>query len=112
MARTQIPVTEVDRRENAPPSPTGGDPTNGNYVANNGRVIIQLANSDTVDQTATVVLPGTVDGQEVADRSYTVPTAGELAPLGPWPVADYSDQLQIDVSSALVTVVAYHVPTG
>lgn len=112
MARTLIPVNEINRQAATPPSPTAGDPTNGNYVVNNGRVFLELSNTDTVDRTATVVLPGTVDGQAVADRTYTVPAGGSLRPLGSWPTTTYSDQLQIDVNSNLVGITPYHLPSS
>lgn len=110
MARTEIPLTEINREPDTPATPTAGDVTNGNYVVNDGRVFIEPSNSDAAEQTLTVVLPGTVDGQDITDRAYAVPTGGSLRPIGPFPVSTYGDQLALDPGSALVEVVAYHLP--
>jgi hypothetical protein len=90
MARTVIPVTTISRAGVAPPSQTASDHSNGMYVAqNNGHVIFEIISTDAGTQTVGFALPGTPDGQAIADRTITL-SAGGTAICGPYPPTYYN----------------------
>jgi hypothetical protein len=54
-------------------------------VQNNGRVILHLTKEGAGDCTATVAMQKSVDGEDVPDKTFTVPeTTGEVV-SGPYP---------------------------
>lgn len=103
-----VPVTLLNRDGVAPPAPTPGDTVEGHTVSNGGRMFVELNNTDTVSHTVTVDVPGAIDGQTVADRSYAL-AAGEVRNVGPWPVNVYGGSLSLTVDSALVELRAFAV---
>jgi len=54
----------------------------GVVVPNNGAVIVELDNQTTVPKDVTIIHPGTVDGNEVADKVVTVPASDRLVLAG------------------------------
>lgn len=105
MARTVLPVTRPARGGVASPTEQAGDPTNGHIVANSGKTLITIRNADTSDHQATIVTPGTVDGQAIADRQVTI-TAGASVDFGGFQPSIYGSQLSIDVDSAQLKLAA------
>jgi len=98
MARTALTPTRPTRAGAAQVAEVAGDTTNGNVVANTGRTVIVVRNADTSAHTVTFVIPGTVDGQPVEDRTVSVPADSTLV-FGGFPVEWYTQQLAIDVDS-------------
>jgi len=47
-------------------------------VPNNGAVLVELDNQTTVAKDVTIIHPGTVDGNEVADKVVTVPASDRI----------------------------------
>lgn len=105
MARTVLPVTKADRGGVTSPTEQAGDTVNGHVVANSGRTIITVHNSDTSPHQITFETPGTVDGLAVADRQVSIP-ASTSQDFGDFPVSVYGSQMKIDVDSALLMLVA------
>lgn len=107
MARTAVPVAEINRNPGvAPTAPVAMDAANGNAVANNGHTWIEVSNGDAAQQTVTVHPIRTVDGQSVAGVAHLL-AAGAGRRLGPFPVEDYGASLEVDTTSANVTIAAY-----
>lgn len=110
MPRTAVAVTQLDRVNGvATAAFASSDVVNGNTVPNDGRVWIELSNTDAASQTCTVFPARTVDGQSVAGVLHTL-AAAAVKRFGPFPVADYSGQLAITCSSANLKVAAYRLP--
>lgn len=109
MARTNVPVTEITRAGVAPANPITGDPTNNHAVANDGHVVLLIANTGaTVARTATVRVTRTVDGQTPASRTYSIAQSTSRY-IGPWPTGDYGTTLQVDVDNAELKLSAYRI---
>lgn len=111
MPRTTIPQQQLSRAgtvvSGTGVSETVADPANDHQVANDGKVIIIVRNTDAGAQTVTFVTPGTVDTQAVADRTDSIP-AGVQRMYGPFPPSDYGDVLQIDCTNANLRFMAFH----
>lgn len=105
MARTILPVTKASRAGVSSPTEQAGDTTNGNVVTNSGRTIITVRNADTTSHQVTFRTPGTVDGLAVADRQVTVDASTSMD-FGDFPTNIYGSQLQIDVDSDQLMLVA------
>lgn len=105
MARTVLPVTKAVRGGVASPTEQAGDSTNGHVVTNSGRTIVTIRNADTSSHTATLVTPGTVDGQAIADRVITI-GASSSQDIGALPTSIYGSKLQINVDSSQLKLVA------
>lgn len=73
------------------------DGSNGNSFANDGRMILHVANGGGAPINVTIATQQTVDGLAVADQVVAV-TNGEERFIGPFPPAIYND------SSGLVQV--------
>lgn len=111
MARVEIPVTTITRDGVAGAETTAGDPANGHAVANtSGRTVIVVSNSsvDTA-QDVTLVTQTVVDGQDVADRTVTVPF-GETRYIGGLPESVYGRAIHIDVTSSDLNFQAFTFP--
>lgn len=76
MARTDLIVTPVPRGglnlAAALPNPAAVD---GHKFMWSDKRQIRLKNTDSTPKTVTLILPGTVDGQQIEDRPYTVPAS-------------------------------------
>lgn len=56
----------------------------GSYVANDGRMYLEVANANTTDPvTVTIETPGVVDGLAITDLTVIVPVAAEGPPIVP-----------------------------
>jgi hypothetical protein len=111
MPRTQITYTEPTRAGVAFPAGTAADVTNGQYITNDGRVIVIAINSSASVIRNVIVTPtGTVDGLAAATRTSPIPISSSII-LGPWDVGNYSTTLQISGDNATdVKFQAIHFP--
>jgi hypothetical protein len=105
MARTVLSVTKAVRGGVASPTEANGDSTNGHVVTNTGKTIITVRNADTNPHSVTFITPGTVDGQAVGDRVVSIP-ASSSRDFGGLPTSVYGSQMQIDVDSSQLKLVA------
>lgn len=108
MARTVLTVTDFSRAGTTLPAGVAGDVTNGNSVANDGSVGLIVANTGAVTRNITFNVFRTVDGLAVTPRTEAIP-AGVTQGFGPFPVADYSASLAINVDNAELTLSAVRV---
>lgn len=110
MARVAVPVTVVSRTGVAPAAETNGDPVNNHTVANDGRTILLVrnANGAATDYDLTVHLQGSVDGQTIDPKVYTI-AAGASRYIGPWPTTRYGTSMQVDVENAELKLSAYRI---
>lgn len=99
MARASIPTAAPSRDGVALASEQTGDSSNGHVITNTGRTLIIIRNADTSDHTATFVIPGTVDGQAIADRTVTVPASSSRV-YGKFSTSVYGRTLAVNVSSS------------
>ena len=107
MPRVDLPHTNLTREGVAPGAEVSGDATNNHSVVNDGKVFLLARNSGAGDRTVTIVTPGTVDSQAVADRVISI-TAAASRYIGPFPPGDYGDPLSVDVEHTEVKLTAYH----
>lgn len=76
-----------------------GNTVDGHVVRNTGRTVVTVRNADAGGaHTVTFVIPGTVDGQAVADRTVSIP-ASSSRDFGGFDPAIYASQMAIDVDS-------------
>lgn len=110
MPRTALTVTQATRAGVVLPAATAGDVANGNSVANNGRVILLVTNTNasTTARTITFNTVRTVDGLTAPERVESIP-AGETQLFGPFDPTDYGPSLAIDPEHAEVTIQAIRV---
>lgn len=107
MARTEIPIRTITTAGYTPAAQTAGDVANGNVVKNNsGRVWLEATNTGGSTYTLTVVTPGQVGGNEIADKIYSL-TAAAVLRIGPFSQATYGNDIEFNVQNASVTVAAY-----
>jgi hypothetical protein len=105
VARTVLPVVHATRGGVTSPAEQNGDATNGHVVTNSGRTIVTVRNADTSAHSVTFVTPGTVDSQAIADRTVSVPASTSMD-FGGLPTSIYGSQLQINVDSTQLKLVA------
>lgn len=108
MPRVNVPVTSITRAGVADTTPTTGDATNGHSVANTGDVWVEVENTGASSRTLTALIPGTVDGQAVASKTWSL-GAGVRRRIGPFPIKHYTTTLQLDVTHAELELSAYRV---
>jgi hypothetical protein len=106
MPATPITPTVITRAGITPPSFASSDNVNGNTIANNGRLWIELSNTDASSRNATIALAREVDGQAVTPTPHTV-AAGEQLRIGPFPTEDYGNHLIVTTDNALLKIAAY-----
>lgn len=100
MARTLINWTEPTRAGVAFPTGTAADAVNGNYVVNDGKVVIVCSNSSgSTIRNVTVAVTATVDGQAATARTVAIPTSSSVI-IGPYDTGNYGTQLGITGDSA------------
>lgn len=88
-------------------APVACDVANGNVVANDGRTVLDIhnTNSGSTAHPVTFVLSGGGDGQTITPKSVSIP-ATKTYRLGPWPVGQYGGALKFNGSHVELTVVA------
>ena len=85
------------------------DATNGNSVANGGTTLLVCNNTAGASATVSIDIATTVDGQAVADRSFTIPANKvHLILLGPPSV--YGNPTTVTASATTVKLAAYALP--
>lgn len=106
MPATDIPVNVVVRTGSgiADPTPATADNVNNNSFINDGRTMLRLtATSGT--PTLTVVTPGTVDGNAVADVVYTLSTS--VVFVGPFPTEIFGSVVTLIPSANTVRITPF-----
>lgn len=105
MPRTTLTAVQASRAGTVLPTATAGDVTNGNQIANDGRVILIAKNTNAASTARTVTFQTarSIDGLTHPTRQESIP-AGETQVFGPFPPNDYGDTLAFDVSNAEVTL--------
>ncbi len=105
MARTQITPQKLSRDGDTPVSVLIG--ADGVAILNRkGNVFLRAVNVDTSSVVLTFVIPTTVDGQAVADRTVTIAadaSPGDERYIGPFPTAFYNQSggyVNIDADTA------------
>ena len=85
MADVNVSVQQIDRAALTPVY-TGSLSTGNNYlVPNDGRTFLHIKKSGASNCTVTVVTPGTVAGQAIADLTATVVATTGDKMMGPFP---------------------------
>jgi hypothetical protein len=107
MPRVDLPLTEITRAGVAPGAEVTADPANDHSFANDGRVFLLARNSGAGSHTVTIVTPGTVDEQAIADVGIAIP-AGASRYIGPFPPSIYGSPVSVDVASNELRLTAYH----
>jgi len=107
MARGAIPITVSTTKGTVLATPVAGDPVNFHYLQNDGtvRVHVKNTNSGSTARTVTIKIAQTVDQQAVTDFTEAI-AAGVTQVYGPFPVAIYGTQVNINVDNAELTLVA------
>ena len=108
MPRVNVPVTTVIRGGVANATPVTGDATNNHVVINNGKTWVEVENTGATSRNLTFNITKTVDGQTPAARVFAI-AAGAKRRYGPFPVSDYSAELNVDVAHAELVLAAYNI---
>lgn len=110
MARTAIATHVVTRDglDESTVTPDAADVANGNVIDNNGRMWVEIKNTNATSTAhdVTFTLSGGADGQTITPRTVTV-EAGKTLKLGPWPVDIYGGALKVNGAHAELTIAAY-----
>lgn len=108
MARTEIPVHGVSRMTfTSAVAPQAADPTNDNFVINDGATFLYVNNTNAASRTFDVQVVSTVDNtQSVTPRTYTVPGLGD-GYVGVFPRAFYGEDILIDTTTTDLQFAAY-----
>ena len=109
MPRVSVPVTTITRAGIAPAAEINGDATNNHVVANDGRTVLLVRNSNgsSTARTLTVVIQGAIDGFAPAPRTYSIP-AGASRYIGPFDTVAYGTSMQVNVDNAELKLSAYN----
>jgi len=110
VARTSIAPVQASRAGTVLPAATAGDAVNGNQIANDGRVILIVKNTNgaSTARTITFQTARSVDGLTAPTRQESIP-AGETQVFGPFDPNDYGTTLAFNVDNAELTVQAIRV---
>lgn len=112
MAATPLTVHTLTHAGAAPVTEVAADATNGNVLSTNNGTTTWVEATNTVASAATIVLttPGSVDGNAVADKSYSLPgTVGAKLRFVVGPIGVYGANPLITASATTVTLAAYQV---
>ena len=120
MPTTDIPVTDVTRNgvdHGADATEIAGDIANDHSMSNTGKEFISVRNSGASVRTVTLVTPGTVDGEAIADRTVSIAASATGKLIGPFPVAIYNNvgavdknKITVKVDHAELMLLAFRVP--
>ncbi|MGW4639556.1 hypothetical protein ACWEN6_13560 [Sphaerisporangium sp. NPDC004334] len=116
MARTDLTPTPVTRAglSLAAALPNPGN-AQGHMYVNSPYRWLRVKNTDSNPVTVTAQIPGTVDGQDIEDRTYTIPaTTGDVL-IPPFPAVynQPNGKVYIDLSGAAgVTLQLLESPAG
>jgi hypothetical protein len=111
MPRTAMTVTDISRAGVAVPAEQTVDVANGNYVPNDGKVVLLVRNSNgaATSRTLTIAVNGSIDGQPVTSRSYSI-AAGASRYLGTFDTTNYGTQLNINGDNTDLKVSPLRIP--
>lgn len=99
MARAALTIQQLDRGGVTPAYAAAI--ADGHSFVNDGRTILHVKNTG-AQITLTIQLPGTIDGQAVADRTVTIPATTGDKMLGPFRKSQYNQAdgaVYVDYSS-------------
>lgn len=106
MARVVLTRTRPTRAGVAATAEADGNTVDGHVVTNTGRTLVVVRNADAGGaHSVTFILPGTVDGQAVTDRTVSIPASSSRT-FGGFTPEWYSGQLAIDVDSTQLKLTA------
>ena len=88
MSLTTLAVQQIVRTGLTPALAAAN--ADGSYVPNDGRMYLQVKNTNGSPVTVTVDTPGTVDGLAVADLPVVVPATTGDKKIGPFPPDTYN----------------------
>lgn len=115
MARTALTPVKITLAGISPSGSDGvaGDAANGNYCdGNNGSTMFVAAKNTSVDTayTLTFVTPGTAGqgGYAIIDEIKTI-AFGVTKWYGPFPLSDFTSQLQMDVQNAAIKLQVFYI---
>lgn len=108
MPRTAVPVTQLTRAgvdHGADASEVAGDTVNDHTLdINSGTEFLSVRNSGASPHDLTLVTPGTVDGEAIADKTITIPASATGKNIGPFPQAIYGTLAATDRGKLVFTV--------
>lgn len=112
MPRTEVPLRTITKAGYTPTALVAGDLTNGNVVkGNNGAIWLEAKNTGVSPYTLTVNTPGTVEGNPIGDKVYTLAASAELR-VGPFSQHAYGNDIEFNVNNVAITVAAYQLSQG
>lgn len=109
MARSALAVNIINKTGLAVPAETNGDVANGHTLPNNGIdtfLLVRNSNGSSTAHTLTVRLSGTVDGQAISPRTYSI-AASASRYIGPFDINRYGSSLLVDVDNAELKLTAF-----
>jgi hypothetical protein len=111
MARTLIAFTDPSKVGTLLPAASAADVSNGNYIVNDGKILVIAKNANvSTTRNVTVTPTATVDGLVPAARTSPIAASTSIL-LGPWDIGNYGTQLQISGDNATdVSLLAIHFP--
>lgn len=114
MPRTSVPVVQITLAGITPSATDGaaGDVANGNVVLGNDgeSLFIAVANSGAAAYEVTFSTPGTVGAEAyaVGDKVESL-AAGAKEWFGPFPLAEFTRELQVNVANAALKLQAFRI---
>lgn len=111
MARSTLTITNITKAGVAPPAETTGDPVNNHLLPNDGVktfLLARNANGSSTARTLSVRFQGSVDGQAITPRTYSIP-AGASRYIGPFDATKYGRNVEIDVDNAELRLTAFRI---
>ncbi|WP_250029805.1 hypothetical protein [Paractinoplanes maris] len=109
MPRATLTVNNITKAGIAVPTETNGDTVNGHSLPNDGAKTFLLArnsNGASTARTLTVRLQGSVDGQAITPKTYSIP-AGQSRYIGPFDTSRYGSSVAVDVDNAELKITAF-----
>lgn len=109
MARSALTINTISKIGLAVPTETNGDPVNNHLLPNDGTKTFLLArnsNGSATARTLTVRLQGSVDGQAITPKTYSIP-AGASRYIGPFDTTRYGSSVEVDVDNAELKLTAF-----
>lgn len=107
MAATVLPVTKLSRTPTTDPAGQAADAVNNNVVANSGRTVIRVKNSDAASHNITFVTPGSQDGLALADDGPHAIAASAVEYFSGYDTPTFGAQMTIICDSALLLLTAF-----
>jgi hypothetical protein len=107
MPRQTLPVTAITKAGVAVPAETTGVPADNHLLPNDGKtfLLVRNANGAATARTLTVRLQGSIDGQAITPKTFSIPAAASRY-IGPFDTTRYGTSVQIDVDNAELRLIA------